>query len=113
MADHKKIIELVDEADENGRDLFRLLVDLQTHVQTALLAAIAQGGTSEQLGAPLTTEQLTRLLDGLHEGEHGVKHGLSQKINFRRELFVPSPTLRSLSAPIFFGKKIISSYSLE
>ena len=82
VADHKKIIELVDEADENGRDLFRLLVDLQTHVQTALLAAIAQGGTSEQLGAPLTTEQLTRLLDGLHEGEHGVKHGLSQKINF-------------------------------
>jgi DNA polymerase-3 subunit gamma/tau len=55
---------------------------LQTHVQTALLAAIAQGGTSERLGAPLTTEQLTRLLDGLHEGEHGVKHGLSQKINF-------------------------------
>jgi DNA polymerase-3 subunit gamma/tau len=82
VADHKKIIELVDEADENGRDLFRLLVDLQTHVQTALLAAIAQGGTSERLGAPLTTEQLTRLLDGLHEGEHGVKHGLSQKINF-------------------------------
>lgn len=35
------------------------------------------------------------------------------RLSFRRELFVPSPTLQSLSAPIFFGKKITSSYSLE
>jgi len=80
--DHRKIIELVDEADENGRDLYRLLVDVQTHVRTALLESIAQGGRSPALGAPLTTEQLTRLLDGLREGENSVKHGLSEKINF-------------------------------
>ena len=30
----------------------------------------------------MTTEQLTRLLDGLREGENGVKHGLSERINF-------------------------------
>ena len=80
--DHKKIIELVDDADENGRDLYRLLVDLQVHVRTALLDSIAKGGGSEVLGSPMTTEQLTRLLDGLREGEGGVKHGLSEKINF-------------------------------
>ncbi len=80
--DHKKIVELVDEADENGRDLYRLLVDVQAHVRGALLAAIAKGGHSDALGTPLTTEQLTRLLDGLREGENGVKHGLSEKINF-------------------------------
>ncbi|HVT71594.1 MAG TPA: DNA polymerase III subunit gamma/tau [Lacunisphaera sp.] len=80
--DHKRIVELVDEADENGRDLFRLLVDLQAHVRTALLDSIAKGGNSEALGVAMTTEQLTRLLDGLHEGEGGVKHGLSEKINF-------------------------------
>jgi len=81
-ADHKKIVELVDDCDENGRDLYRLLVDVQSHVRAALLDSIAQGGSSEALGTPMTTEQLTRLLDGLREGENGVKHGLSEKINF-------------------------------
>ena len=80
--DHRKIVELVNEADENGRDLYRLLVDVQVNVREALLAAIAQGGSSDALGTPMTTEQLTRLLDGLREGENGVKHGLSEKINF-------------------------------
>jgi DNA polymerase III subunit gamma/tau len=81
--DHKKIISIVDDCDENGRDLFRLLVDLQAHVRTALLDAIAQGGQSVALGGtPMTTEQLTRLLDGLREGELAVKHGLTEKINF-------------------------------
>ena len=80
--DHRKIVEIVDECDENGRDLYRLLVDVQTHVRTALLESIAQGGRSPALGTPLTTEQLTRLLDGLREGGSSVKHGLSEKINF-------------------------------
>jgi DNA polymerase-3 subunit gamma/tau len=81
--DHKKLISIVDDCDENGRDLFRLLVDLQAHVRTALLDAIASGGQSGALGGtPMTTEQLTRLLDGLREGELAVKHGLTEKINF-------------------------------
>jgi DNA polymerase-3 subunit gamma/tau len=80
--DHRKIVEIVDECDENGRDLYRLLVDVQANVRGALLAAIAKGGSSDALGSPMTTEQLTRLLDGLREGENGVKHGLSEKINF-------------------------------
>jgi len=81
--DHPKLIELVDECDENGRDLVRLLVDLQAHVRRALLDAIAHGGESALLGgAALSTEQLTRLLDGLREGEAAVKHGLAEKINF-------------------------------
>ena len=80
--DHRKIVALVDDCDENGRDLYRLLVDVQTHVRDALLNSIAKGGRSDLLGTPMTTEQLTRLLDGLREGENGVKHGLSEKINF-------------------------------
>ena len=81
--DHPKIVALVDECDANGRDLVRLLSDLQALVRTALLDAIAKGGRSEQLGGtPMTTEQLTRLLDGLREGEGGVKLGLAEKINF-------------------------------
>jgi DNA polymerase-3 subunit gamma/tau len=80
--DHRKLVAIVDECDANGRDLVRLLADLQALVRTVLLDAIAQGGRSAQLGSPLTTEQLTRLLDGLREGEGGVKLGLAEKINF-------------------------------
>ena len=80
--DHRKIVEMVDEFDAGGRDLFRLLADLQTVARRALLDAIRQGGKSKTLGTEMTTEQLTRLLDALHEGEGGVKFGLSEKINF-------------------------------
>jgi len=81
--DHAKIVALVDECDTNGRDLVRLLSDLQAHVRNALLDAIAQGGRSAALGGgAMTTEQITRLLDGLREGEGAVKLGLAEKINF-------------------------------
>ena len=81
--DHPRIVAIVDECDAAGRDLVRLLADLQAQVRGALLDAIAQGGRSAQLGGePMTTEQITRLLDGLREGEGAVKLGLAEKINF-------------------------------
>ena len=81
--DHPKIVALVDECDAAGRDLVRLLMDLQAQVRAALLDAIAKGGRTDQLGGvSLTTEQLTRMLDGLREGEGNVKLGLAEKINF-------------------------------
>jgi DNA polymerase-3 subunit gamma/tau len=89
--DHRKIVAVVDECDSAGRDLVRLLIDLQALVRTALLDAIAQGGRSDLLGRTaggvagahvMTTEQLTRMLDGLREGEGSVKLGLAEKINF-------------------------------
>ena len=80
--DDRKIVGLVDECDANGRDLVRLLADLQALVRSALLDSIAQNGRSTQLGSTLTTEQLTRMLDALREGEGGVKLGLAEKINF-------------------------------
>ncbi len=81
--DHPKIIEIVDACDQGGRDLVRLLTDLQEVVRRALLDAIAKGGKTDLLGGvSMTTEQITRLLDGLREGEGNVKLGLSEKINF-------------------------------
>ena len=80
--DHAELVRLVDECDAAGRDLARLLTDLQEFIREALLDAIAQGGRSTRLGGvPLTTEQLTRMLDVLRQGEDGVKLGLSDKIN--------------------------------
>ena len=81
--DHVKMVEIVDACDQSGRDLVRLLVDLQALVRQALLDAIGHGGKSSLLGGvPMTTEQITRLLDGLREGEGSVKLGLAERINF-------------------------------
>ena len=94
--DHRQIVALVDDCDSSGRDLVRLLGDLQGLVRTALLDAIAQGGRSAALGGtPLTTEQLTRMLDALREGEAGVKLGLTEKINFEVALLKAVDASRS------------------
>ena len=80
---HKKLVSIVDDCDAAGRDLVRLLSDLQVIARTALLDSIGKGGSSAQLGSvPMTTEQLTRLLDALREGEGSVKLGLAERINF-------------------------------
>ena len=81
--DHRKIVAIVDECDSAGRDLVRLLIDLQALIRSALLDSIAKGGKSDTLGgSAMTTEQITRMLDGLREGEGSVKLGLAEKINF-------------------------------
>ena len=94
--DNRGIVAIVDECDAAGRDLVRLLADLQANVRSALLDSISSGGSSARLGGgPLTTEQLTRLLDGLREGEGSVKLGLAEKINFEVTLLKAAEASRS------------------
>ena len=93
--DHQKLVAIVDDCDAAGRDLVRLLIDLQALVRTALLDSIAKGGKSDALGSPMTTEQITRLLDGLREGEGSVKLGLAEKITFEVTLLKAVEASRS------------------
>ncbi len=76
------IIATVDSCADEGRDLFRILQDLQAHIRTVLLDAIQKNGTSDQLGRSLTTESIMRILDALQRGEAYVQRGLSEKANF-------------------------------
>ena len=80
--DYKRIMELVEELDREGRDLYRTLLDLQALTRNALLEAVRQNGSTESLGRALTTEELMRMLEALREGEQSVKMGLSEKVNF-------------------------------
>ncbi|MEM8866754.1 MAG: DNA polymerase III subunit gamma/tau [Verrucomicrobiota bacterium] len=93
--DFAKIIEIVDLFVAEGRDLYRVLVDLQAHVRTALLDAIANKGASAKLGSELTTESIMRLLDALHHGEASVQRGLSEKVNFEVVLLKAAEESRS------------------
>lgn len=82
QADYPEIIAAVERFAHEGRDLFRVLVDLQALVRECLLDGIAHGGQSEKLGVPLSTESVLRMLDALHASEGSVQRGLSGKVNF-------------------------------
>ncbi len=93
--DFPAIIAAVDQFVEEGRDLFRVLLDLEAHVREALLDAIRNGGTSKELGASLSTESIMRMLDALHRGEPSVQKGLSEKVNFEVVLLRAAEESRS------------------
>jgi DNA polymerase-3 subunit gamma/tau len=81
-ANYEEIVVRVDEIAAEGRDLYRVLLDLQEFVRSALLEAIRHKGKTDRLGTMLSTESLLRLLEALHAGESAVKTGLSEKVNF-------------------------------
>lgn len=81
-ADHATVLKLVDELDSNGRNLLRVLTDLQFLVREALLDSVANKGSSAALGPTLRTEQITLLLEALRKGEDSVKFGVCERVDF-------------------------------
>jgi DNA polymerase-3 subunit gamma/tau len=93
--DYASIIAAVDEFANEGRDLFRILLDLEAHARMALLDAIDKKGATDMLGTPLSTESIMRMLDALHRGEASVQRGLSEKVNFEVILLKAAEESRS------------------
>ncbi|KAF0093765.1 MAG: DNA polymerase III subunit gamma/tau [Puniceicoccaceae bacterium 5H] len=77
-ADYGTLLAKVDELAREGRDLSRLLRDLQQRVRERLLASV-QERTSH-------TEGLLRMLDVLQERERSVQTGLNERVNFEVSL---------------------------
>lgn len=93
--DYPAIIAAVDAFANEGRDLFRILLDLEAHTREALLDAIQNKGATDKLGVSLTTESVMRMLDALHRGEASVQRGLSEKVNFEVVLLKAAEESRS------------------
>lgn len=85
-ANYPQIIRIVTQFDEQGRDLYRILQDLQIIVHEALLDAIKNNNTTTLLGTSRTTESLMRMLEALRQGEQSIRQGLSEKVNFELTL---------------------------
>jgi DNA polymerase-3 subunit gamma/tau len=81
-ADYPTLVDLVETFSSEGRDLYRVLQDVETLVRGALMEAIQGGGKSDKLGAPLPSESLLRMLDALQQSESSLQRGLSEKVNF-------------------------------
>ena len=81
-ADYPALVNLVEAFAIEGRDLYRVLLDVESLVREALMEAIQGGGYSEKLGARLSSESLLRMLDALQQSEPVLQKGLSEKVNF-------------------------------
>jgi len=93
--DYSGIIAAVDAFANEGRDLFRILVDLQAYTREALLDAIHHQGRTDRMGVALSTESIMRMLDALQRGEASVQRGLSEKVNFEVVLLKAAEESRS------------------
>jgi DNA polymerase-3 subunit gamma/tau len=93
--DYAAVIAAVDAFASEGRDLYRILIDLQAHAREALLDAIEKKGATDMLGTNLSTESIMRMLDALHRGEASVQRGLSEKVNFEVVLLKAAEESRS------------------
>ena len=82
QGNYPKILAAVDHLADTGKDLYRILIDLQAYLRELLIHGIRSGGETNQLGLPLTVESLMRMNDALHRGKEDVKMGLSQTVNF-------------------------------
>ncbi len=92
----RKYVDLLQRIDRwvgEGKDLYRLLLDLQMVFRERLLAKIQGGGDDG-----IAVEGLSRLLDVLHGGEDRVKTGLSERANF--EILILKAIEESRSRPI-------------
>ncbi|TVR46680.1 MAG: DNA polymerase III subunit gamma/tau [Puniceicoccaceae bacterium] len=91
-ADFPKLLDLCAALDESGRDLHRVLIDLQAEVRRRLLAAVRAGEGAEGLSAAAWT----RMAEALHAGEAGLKFGLSERANFEVCLLRAAEEARAL-----------------
>ena len=80
--DYPTIVGLVETFSSEGRDLYRVLLDIERLIREALMAAIESGGSSDHLGTILSSESLLRMLDALQQSETALQKGLSEKVNF-------------------------------
>jgi DNA polymerase-3 subunit gamma/tau len=76
--DFAKVVAHCDQFFTEGRDLIRVLQDIQLRVREALRETIQKGAAP---GA-LATEQLLRILETLQGGEYSIKSGLSERASF-------------------------------
>ena len=85
-ADYAQLLVQIETLVEEGRDLYRALIDLQSEMRTALVEAVREKGITQRYGHSLTIESISRILDALHAGELAVQHGLSEHIHFETTL---------------------------
>ncbi len=77
--DERALMVAVDELVNEGRDLYRVLLDLESYFRSRLLERL--GGSAQGSGG-VSSQAYVRVIDTLKKGEDAVKRGLSDRVNF-------------------------------
>lgn len=111
-ADYPMVVQAVERYATEGRDLARVLTDLQAVFRKALMEALRDGDVEEILGTPLAHEPLMRILDVLQASEYRVQRGLSDKVNFEVALLkaVEASRTRAIDSLV---KELAAAESLD
>ena len=80
--EYAALVSEVDKLAADGRDLNRVLNDLEADLREALLEAVRGKGASDRLGVSARGDSLLRILETLHAGEESVRTGLNERVNF-------------------------------
>jgi len=80
--DYPALIAGVEKLSADGRDLNRVLNDIEAALREALLEAVRGQGATDRLGVPARADALLRILETLHAGEEAVRRGLNERVNF-------------------------------
>lgn len=81
-ADYTALLALVQELADGGRDLYRVMVDLQACLREALLESVKTRQSTDSAATALGPEALARVLECLQRAEPSIRQGLSQRVNF-------------------------------
>ncbi len=84
--DYPALLTAIDQVIQDGRDVGKVLNDLQDLIRAALLDAIRAQGRSALLGAERSSEELLRMLEAVRSGSSGVTRGLSERAGFELAL---------------------------
>lgn len=85
-ANYAEIIQIITQFDNQSKDFYRIVQDLQAAVHEALMDSIKNNNITAIFGTPKTTESLMRMLEVLRQGEQSIRTGLSEKVNFELTL---------------------------
>lgn len=86
----KDLLSQIDELVNEGRDLYRILLDLEKSFRQRMLEVLE--GTRH----PYDVQAYVRVIDTLKKGEDAVKRGLSDRVNFEITLFHAMRELKSM-----------------
>jgi DNA polymerase-3 subunit gamma/tau len=82
VGDYAAVVTAVEQLAADGRDLNRVLNDLEAALRETLIDAVRSSSATERLGVPARADMLLRILETLHAGEESVRKGLNERVNF-------------------------------
>lgn len=92
--DEKALLKAIDQLVIEGRDLYRVLLDLEKHFRQQMLNSMAERSSANP---SIDVQSYVRVIDTLKSGEDAVKKGLSDRVNFEITLLKAIRELKSVS----------------